>query len=117
MNSSTKDLRKSRPRFSYRRQRPSIGRFSKSNWRYSTVRRISGAQLDLKRADFEYGVALFEEEEEDGSDTDFDVEYGCHDFLALSSIGGYGSLSFGSDGYEETDDEEMGFADAEIEQE
>jgi len=109
------DLKKSPKSFVYTRRKPSVGlhRRVSSTWRHSTVRRISGTR---RQATYDYGIALCEEEEEDGSDTDFDCDYGGNEVICLGSIGGY-ELSFESDDYDDSEEDELAFADAEMEQE
>jgi hypothetical protein len=63
----------------------------------------------------EYGIALCEEEEEDGSDTDFDLDHGGNEIVFSGSIGGY-ELSFESEDYDDSEEDELAFVDAEMEQ-
>jgi hypothetical protein len=108
------DLRKSPKGFVYTRRKSSVGfhRRKSSNWRHSTVRRISGAR---RQATHDYGIALCEEEEEDGSDTDFDLDHGGNEIIFSGSIGGY-ELSFESEDYDDSEEDELAFVDAEMEQ-
>ena len=111
------DLKNSPKKFLYARRKPSLGLHKRvsSTWRHSTVRRISH-QGTRHHAAHDYGIALVEEEEEDGSDTDYDLDNGGNEVFCLDSIVGY-ELSFESDDYDEDEEEdELAFADAEMEQ-
>ena len=108
------DLKNSPKEFVYTRRKSSVGFFKRtsSSWRHSTVRRISGSR---RQATHDYGIALCEEEEEDGSDTDFDLEHGGNEIIFSGSIGGY-ELSLESEDYDDSEEDELAFADAEMEQ-